>query len=313
LELKITDKIFVRPEKKLEQVFPEICKYSCSKNGEVRNFVLVRDAHKASLFKYSFSLFEGIRITCDNCAWTSRMPASFAKKAFKHGLKSHLLIEYSKNKLITSWGLNFWASLWRVWMISFGVLIITTILQFRSQPVLIGSPKSISFEDAFKGENIGKIVKINGVVDYTAALSKEDYITKEGAKKLLGKEVYLPFFSKTKITDFFVIKGGEQQVNDVNSRINIRNYELLRNQDYTITGRLESLNTFDNADLQQFFLIDFPREKKLNTPEIVINSADLKTLKTFASIFIPFYLLLVILLASSVSLQVYIDKKIISK
>jgi hypothetical protein len=295
-------------EKKLIQVFPEVCKYSCSKHGEERNFVLIREYYLLQIYKFKFRLWESVSITCDNCHWTSRIPAIFAKKVFKNGLKSHLLITYAKSRIVTSRILNTWGATWRIWLLTFGVLALLTIFRFTAEPVQISEPVKVSFADILSQDNLGKIVEISGKVDYTLSFARKIYIQNE-IYTLLESEVYFPMFANDNL-DFVVIKGGAENLNTVTSSLGGTNYDSLKNQDYTVIGRLETLSNLENQDLVRFFRDELPQRKSLNTPKLIINAADIKTLRQFADEFAPYYAFVMLFLTSSIFIQIFIDRKV---
>lgn len=297
-------------EKKLIQVFPEVCNYSCSKNGEKRNFLLLREYYEFRFWKFKLKFLESVKILCDNCGWSSSIPDIFAKKIFKTGVKSHLLVKYSKNRIITSRFLNIWGHLWRIWIIALGILSIITIIRFNSEPVLLREPKEISFQESFSGENLGEIVKIKGKVDYNLTLSKEIFIEENDRARIISQEVYLPLFPSNNLSDFIVIRGGTEEIKAVAGRSGITNYEVLKNQDYSITGRLELIENLKGSELNKYFREDLPKNRSLNSPKLLINSVDLKSFKDFTSEFIPFYAALLGCLISSIIVQIYIEKRI---
>jgi hypothetical protein len=303
--------VFVK-QKKLVQVFPEVCVYSCSKSGEKRNFVMTHEYYECSWWKIKINLFESIKITCDSCHWNASIPGIFAKKVFKNGLKSHLVIRYSKSRIITSRLLNIWGSLWRVWLVTFGLVVIISAFRFYTEPVRTTTPKEISFEDVFDKKSMGKLVRLNGQVDYSLALLKDTYIN-DATNRLVRQEVYLPLFSKTNPTDFVIIKGGTDDVQKVRAREGITNLELLKNQDYMITGRLETVETIANTDLSNFFGVEMPKARGLNVPKVVVNSADVKPLSGFLVEVAPYIGISAVFLISSIFLQIYIDRKLTYK
>jgi hypothetical protein len=311
VRLEFKKPVFVK-EKKLIQVFPEVCKYSCSKDNEKRNFIMTREYYEIKWGKISIKFLESIRLTCDNCQWTRRFPGSFAKKVFKNGVKSHLLIRYSKSPIITSRLLNFWGSLWRIWLVSIGLILMIMIFRFYTEPVQVSTPKEIAFQDLYNGANIGELVTVKGKVDYTYALSKEVF-TNNSNNTLVEEQVYLPLFSTSNINDFVVIKGGKEDVEKVRSRQGVSNHELLKNQDYTVTGRLESIGDLKNENLAAFFKEELPKAKSINVPQVLINSADVKTLREWAMGFVYIALLMLFCFGSAVYMQAFIDKRLFSK
>lgn len=307
---------FTKPTFKKEviqiQTFPEVCLYSCSKNGEKRNFTMSREYYALHFWPFKAKYLESIRITCDECKWSAKFPATFAKKVFRHGIRSNLLIKYTKSKIITSRFLNFWGGLWRIWLLSLGLMLLIGVLRFYNEPIQVSNPKEIAFQDVYNGNNLGELVTIRGTVDYTLALSKEVYVDSE-SNTLLEKQVYMPLFSQTNPNDFIVIKGGKDDVEKVQSRQNVSNQELLRNQEYTITGRLESISNLTNSHLQIYFNEELPKARLLNAPQVMINSADVKTLSEWGMNFVGTGIFLIFCLLSSIYVQIFIDKKILQR
>jgi hypothetical protein len=143
-------------------------------------------------------------------------------------------------------------------------------------------------------------------------LSKEVYTNNE-RNNLVEEQVYLPLFSESSPNDFVVIKGGKEDVVRVRSRAAVSNYELLKNQDYVVTGRLEDVNSITNTQLSSFFKEELPKAKAANQPKVVINSADVKSLKDWSSSFVLAMLVLIVCLVSSIYVQAFIDKKLLTK
>ncbi len=299
----------ITKQKKLIQVFPEVCKYSCSKNGEKRNFIMVREFYEFSWGRIKFKVLESVRITCDNCDWTTIFPAIFARKVFKFGVKSHLLINYSKSRIITSRILNIWAGLWRIWLVTIGSLFIIIIIRFYSEPIKLNQPSVVGFQDLYSKNNLGRLITVSGKVDYTLAFTKEVYVDKLN-DKLLRTEVYLPLFSVSNPNDFVVIKGGKDDIDKVQSRVAITNTSLLKNQDYTVTGRLETIESLSNSSLVSFFTDELPKARAMTAPQVMVNSADVQNFSDFGKQFLPFLILVAAFLASSIYCQAFIDKKI---
>jgi hypothetical protein len=205
--------------------------------------------------------------------------------------------------------LNILGGLWRVWLVCFGFLFIVVILRFYTEPVKLNKPTVVNFQDLFSKNNIGKLVTVSGKVDYTLALSKEIYVNNLNSK-LLHTEVYLPLFSVSSPNDFVVIRGGQEDVEKVKSRSAITNPELLKNQDYSITGRLEPISNLSNSNLTSFFSDELPKARAMSVPTLIINSAEVISVQEFGKEFVPVASVLLVLLMSSMYLQLYIDKKI---
>jgi hypothetical protein len=313
LEL-LNKKIVVEKQSRLIQTFPEVCRYSCSKGtDESRTFELTREYYLLTLFnKFSFKFFESVAIKCTNCNWKSKLPANFAKKVFKKGLNSHLLIRYAQSRVISSRPLNYWGDLWRIWLISFGFLLAFTILRMSTEPILYSQPKEVIFDDLYNQENAGKVVQVSGKADYSLAVTK-DIILNGKTSKVIGQEVYIPLFSKTNTSDFILIKGGTDDLIKVNGRAGVTNLELIKNQDYTIIGSVDDMASVKNEEIISYFTSQIPKKKGYNVPKIVVNSADLITFKSFALRLIPYYIFILFCLISAICVQIYIDKKIALK
>jgi hypothetical protein len=294
----------------LVQVFPEVCKYSCSKSGERRNFGLLREYYVIRIKQKEFKVFESIKLICDHCGWNARIPTGFAKKAFKNGLKSNLLIEYSKNRIITSRALNFYASLWRVSLISFAILLSLSIIKFYTEPINKGNVKEISFEQAFTKDNLGKIVKISGKVDYTLALIKTSHL-KGDPSKIVKEEVYMPLFPEDRQDEFIVMRGGSEDYSGVIARKDITNPEVLRGQNYTIVGKLELIDELQNPDLRRYFNEELPIKRNYKIPKLMISNSDLQSIAGFIRGLVPYYIVVLALFLSSLYVQYHIDKKIL--
>ncbi len=302
-------KIKIARVKKLVQIFPEKCIYSCSKSGEVRNFVLTREYYQITVLGKKFKFLEQVRIVCDNCGWKAKMPGNFAKKIFKKGLQSHLLLKYAKNPVVTSRILNLWGSLWRVWLATFAVLGIITVVSFYNNPIVITTPQEISMADALTSKYLGKVVTIKGKVDYSQALERTVYY-KYNRDRVLSNEVYMPIFNNIGDLDFVLLQGGQSDWEKVRSRAGITNLDLLRNQDYTVTGKLQSISTLKNAELRSFFIEELPKSKNYNAPKLVVNSVNVEPIGKFAESFEAYYILSLVLLITSAAIQIYIDKKL---
>lgn len=304
-------KISFRKRRLLIQEFPEVCAYSCSKNHEIRTFTLLKEFYELRIFSLTFRFFELIRVQCRNCRWHSTLPGSFAKKAFKKGLKSHQLVEYAHNKIISSRILHIYAGLWRVWIGTLSILFVITIFRLYYEPVIVTEPRNVTFAEAKLSENSGKLVTINGKVDYTLALLKETK-TKDNITTL-KTEVFLPFFSKNGSDDFMVIRGGKTDVDNVLSRENITNYDLLKNQDYTVTARVEEINSMANENLKNFFLNEMPQKRNLQTPKVLLNSADVLTLPQFYNSLSLYFYVVIFLLVTSTVIQFYLDRLLVER
>lgn len=291
--------------------FESECKFSCSQNGEVREFSLFKESYHFHFWFLKLKFRQSIGVKCHNCGWSSKLPYSFAKKAFKNGIKAETLLNYAHNKVITSRPLNFFGDLWQVWIWVVSFLIVLTLLKYYSEPVMMKTPREVSFEDILKVENQGKIVKVRGKVDYALAFTKETI--EPGKEAIVRSEVYMPFFAKNGGTEFLVIRGGASDVEKVNARANVTNYELLTDQDYEIIGKLDPLETLKNRDLRSFFTEELPQKRNLNAPKFVINSADIVTLAEFYNQVVPYYYIFLTLLVSSTAVQFYIDKRLTEK
>lgn len=309
LEKRFLKFILLTKLSKPVQVFPEICKYSCSKNGEARNFSITREYYEIRFLFLKFRIFESLIITCEYCGWKSRLPAIFAKKVFKNGLHSNLLIHYAKSKIISSRLLNILAASWKMWVVFLGVLISITIIQFKTDPISFGKPKRATFEDTLNKDNLGKIVEIEGTVDYSLSLIKDIY-KNSSTEELIDRQPFIPFYSLKKPSDFLVIKGGPKELSNIYSKSQLTNQGLLQNQNYIVVGRVELISSLKNADLNQYFLDELPKAKNLNKPQVVINAYRYKTFKSFIFSFLKYYVLFISLIISSIALQIYIDKKI---
>jgi hypothetical protein len=294
------------------QTFPEICRYSCSRNGEVREFSLLKEFYQIRVFKFKFKVFESVRIECNHCKWTASLPGGFAKRAFKDGLKSHFLIKYAKSRVVTSRLLNFYGSLWRIWIFSLGVVISITMIRYFFEPIVAIEPKESTFVEAMSDSNNGNIIKTSGKVDYTLAFIKE-LKDRDNSSKAVDTEVYLPLFSKSNGEEFIVIRGGKADVSNVLARSNVTNYDLLRNQDYTVMGQLEPIEHLSNGTLKKFFTEELPQKRNVQPPKYIINAADIKTLPEFYNSISIYYYIFVFLLVTSTATQFYLDKLIVEK
>lgn len=298
----------------LVQTFPEICRYSCSNNNEVRNFNLYRQYFHIQVGKINLKLFDSLKLDCQNCGWSASLPGSFAKQVFKQGLKSNVLIRYAKNPLLTSQIVNLLGYLWRVWLISLALLLVLVIFRFYLEPVIVEEPEVLTVDQAKSSKYLGKIVKVEGIVDYPLALTKETEISQSGGgTKSVAKEVYLPIFSKTDPTNFLVIRGGEDDVQKVLGRTAVNSADLLNNQEYSVTGEVQSIDTLMNEQLKTFYLEELPKSRNLNPNTLIINSTGLVTLQSFLMRYASLAMILVLLLLVSVIVQVYIDRKIAFK
>ncbi len=298
----------------LVQTFPEVCRYSCSQNGEVRNFDLYRKYYSLQIGKFNLKFFDSLNLHCQNCGWNSTIPGAFAKKVFKQGLKSNVLIRYAKNPILTSQFINLFGYLWRVWLVSLALLVLLIIFRFYSEPVIVSTPEVLTVDQAKSSKYINKIVKVEGVVDYPLALTKETEITQSnGETKLVAKEVYLPIFSQTDPSSFIVIRGGNEDLQKVLGRTGINNSDLLNNQQYSTTGVIQPIDKLENNDLKNFYLEELPKAKNLNPSTLLISSVGVISLESFLMRYASLTVTLILLLVLSVIVQVYIDRKIMLK
>lgn len=296
------------------QDFNEICRYSCSRNGEVRTFNLFKTHYILTIWKFEFKVYRKIKIQCTNCGKTNFLPNSFAKTIFKNGLKSNLLLRFANDRVLSSWILNFLAKSW----ILFGILLVALSIfigvRFFVEPVQTSDPVQVTFDELQGNENLGKIVKLKGKVDYTLAFTKDEIQTdNRGNVTLSSKEVYLPIFSEVDPLEFVVIKGGDNDLSNVLGRANINSSELLRNQDYEVTGKVETISNIQNERLRNFYLTELPKDGSLNTPQILINSSDIVSSNDFINRYLNLFLVLLVLTIAAVGLNVYIDRKITEK
>lgn len=293
------------------QTFPEQCIYSCSKaDGAKRTFELHRKWYEVVIFsRLKFKILESIGVRCQNCGWKAQIPAIFARKIFKNGLNAHILIRYSKSKILSSRALNVFGGLWRVLLVALAFLIVLTIFDYRNQAITIGSPKVIQANDVFDRSNLNKYVEIIGKADFSLSFYKRIYRSGD-QEEVLKREVYFPLFLSSNSSDFIIVKGGQKEVDEVLSKSNITNLELVRNQDYSVRGELVAIDELTNTDLRKFFLEELPRGKGVSVPNLMINASDTISLGKFILTYIKIYAVLILLLCLSIFIQVFIDKKL---
>lgn len=296
------------------QDFKEVCLYSCSKDGGIRDFKIFRTYYLLKLWKIELKAYRRLKIQCQNCGKTSYLPQSIAKNIFKNGLNSRLLLKFSNDRILNSWSLNFIAKLW----ILLGLILVTYSIfigiRFYSEPVLIGSPTEISYSDLQGNTYQGKIVKVKGKVDYTLAYTKDEIETNpKGNIILKSQEAYLPLFSDNDQLNFVVIRGGKIELANIQSNIGTTKTENLKNQDYEVIGRVELISNIKNEELRQYYMKDLPSDKNLNPPQVLINSADLVDINTFINRYSTLFIVLLILTILSVGIEFYIDIKIREK
>jgi hypothetical protein len=294
--------------------FPEICKYSCSKNGELRKFGLYREYYEFKFWKISFKFLETIKVECQNCHWKARLPARIARKIFKKGLKANTLIRYSRDRILSSFILNYFADLWRIFGIGLMILLIFIGLKYYSENVYIGDIKTVTFNDLKGGRSIGQTVKITGKVDYTLALTKDDIEeTRQGRVIVSTNEVYLPIFSPDEPNEYILLRGGPQDVQNVLGRQGVANPELLKGQDYAIIGKVQSIDFIDNEDIKKFYTEELPKSRASNPPTIVVDNIGLISLNDFLMRYLNYAIALVTLLVLTLILQIYIDRRVFYK
>ncbi len=308
---KIEDVISFQIHKTLLQVFPEVCKYSCSGNNEQRNFVLVKKYYELKLLSFSIKVMPSIELRCDNCGWKARYGDRFARKIFKNGLSSHLLILFSKNRLYTSNIANFWASLWLLWTICLGIAAIITVVRFNLEPVE-RQVEEVSVANVLNNKYIGEIVTLKGRTNYTDAFIKQDY-KDERYQELVKQEVYLPIYSEDNPRDFLLLKGGESDTHNALEKKQVEDPDLLADQKYEVTGRIELFQNISDESIRTYFSEELPKTKNRNPPKLIINSSDLKTTEEFFSQFIPYFVVIIIFLTTSLLVQIKIDKLITQK
>jgi len=303
-----------KKESIISQTFPEVCSYSCSKNNEIRNFILYKENYLFEFWKIKYRFLHSIRVECSNCHWTAKLPSTFAKKIFRHGLRANTLIRYSQDKLLSSRLLNLIGNLWKVWTISLAVLIILFFFRFYSQPVIFSEPKTVSVEELQSGKYIGEIVKVNGKVDYALALTKDDLVENQRNElQSITREVYLPIFSENDSSQFVVLRGGPEDVSNVLGRVGLTDGSLIKNQNYSTTGKIEKIDSITNNELKDFFTAELPKAKSAAPAKVIINNVGLINIYDFLLQFLNYFLTIVTLLVVSIYIQLYIDKKIVNK
>lgn len=304
----------IEHNKKLVQNFPEICRYSCSKNNETRNFSLYKEEYFFHFHNINFKFGETVKVECQYCRWNATLPGSFAKKIFKKGLRAETLIRYSKDKLLTSIFLNFFASLWWVFSIVLLFIIMGVIYRFYTQPIILNEPEKIAFSDLKGGKYIGKIVEFSGTVDYPLAFTLDQIQENSNRKStLISREVYIPVFSADDPTSYVLLRGGTKDTQKVLSMSGISNAELLKNQPYSVIGKVENIDVLRNEELRKYYLEDLPTSRSLTPTNIIISSVGLMPLNQFISQYTGIILLSFAFVFASTFSQIYIDRKIVNK
>lgn len=287
----------------------------CSKQNEPRAYSYARTAFQLTLWKFQFKFYQRLKIKCLNCGKVNYLPASFARTVFKNGgLKTKLLLKYSNDRLISSWFANFIANSWKMFASLLAIFLIFVMFRYFYEPVLVGEAKEVTFNDLKGNSNLGKIVKVKGKVDYPLAFTTNELVSSSnGETSVSPREVYLPIFSEIDNADFAVIRGGQTDLSTVTGRVGITVPDLLKNQDYEVIGRVETIENIKIEQLKKYFSSDLPNTRALNKPQILINSAEVVTLQDFINRYISIATILLILTVSSVALQIYLDKKIKEK
>ncbi len=299
----------------LLQSFKSKCIYSCSRtNYEINDFQLSKVHYELKVWKFTLAFFHRLKIKCLNCKYTRYLPNSFAKLIFKNGLRTDLLLKFSNDRVLSSWILNFLAKFWLLFGFILIILLITVGIRFYIEPIQLSTPKLVAFNDLKGNSNLNQIVKIKGKVDYTLAFTKDEVLTNQrGAVILSSQEVFFPLFSTDDPLDFIIIRGGKTDVSNVLGRVGVTNSDLLKNQDYEVIGRVETIDKLSNEQLKTLLTNELPKTKTLNTPQVLLNSAEVLTLDSFINRYIQFLIIIMMLFILALALQFYIDHRLQEK
>jgi hypothetical protein len=301
-------------QEKFIQNFPEICRYSCSKNNEVRNFNLFREEYFLTIKNFKIKLIEFVLIECQYCRWKRRLPGSFARKVFKKGLKASTLIAYSADKILSNYFFNLYASLWMVFSLVFLFSVILVIYKFYTEPILLADPEEVTVNDLKNSKYLGKIVKFKGFINYPLAFTLDQLQeSRNGSVNLVSREVYLPIFNDKDPTHYILLRGGKVDVDKVLSKQGINDIALLENQEYEVIGKVENIALLTHPDLRKFYLEELPAAKSLTPASILVVSVGLKDLDTFLLENINYLGIVFGIFFTSMALQIYIDRKIAYK
>jgi hypothetical protein len=194
------------------------------------------------------------------------------------------------------------------------LLIIFIGIRFYIEPIVINTPSEITFNDLSGNKNLGQIVKIKGQVDYTLAYTKDVVVTDQrGNISLTSQEVFLPLFSPDDSQTFIVIQGGKKDLRNIASKIGVTDSALLKNQDYEVIGRIQTIDDINNKQLLGVFTENLPSIQSLNPPKILLNSAEIISINDFINRYTLMITVVLFLLISSTYLQFYIDRRLLEK
>lgn len=299
--------------KKLIQVFPAVCKYSCSKHNEVRNFILIHEYSEVRVLFFKLKFFEQLKIICDNCGWSKIFPAKFGKKAFHKGINANLLMDYAGSHLVTNRFAIFWASLWKYFLFLLGVFVIFLGARARFENVRIGSPKDIDYTQIYRDENQGKLVRVRGKLNFVEG-RLNTIANPDNPLEIYEQIPYIPLYSpyEAEKKDFVIVKGGSVLRNEASIRTNINSVDE-GIVDYNVIGILRPLDSVIQGELRNYFVSDLPEMSNSSVPEILLDASDYQDITEFLRPFILAGVLITCALVSSIMLQLYFDRKFIIK
>jgi hypothetical protein len=272
------------------------------------DFLMLKTSYIFRIFNFKRNFYRHFLFISSTNKKKYYLPYSFYKRSTNKKVEIPLLLKLSMNKFASSWIINFYASLWLSFAIILSMYLLFVGLHFYMQPVQISEPQKISFSDLRGNEYIGEIVEVEGFVDYSLALIKEEVSTNSrGNVTLLTREVYLPLFSPDEASEIIVIRGGSADIANITGRIGTTNADLLKNQPYTAIGRIERIgNSLD--EINNNYLNPIIKSRALNPPQLIINSANIISLESFLNQYINFFLLITLLFLTSLGLNIYLDR-----
>lgn len=301
--------MIINKVKKLVQSFPGACPH-CSKNGDIKNFDLYREYYELKVGAINLKFFDNTTTYCRSCSWYASLPEIVSRKIFKRGINPQNLLNFSKNLILRSWLITHYATLWNTVLILLVILTGFIIFRYFTDSVIISEPQRISVEESRSVKYQGQIVTVYGIVDYTESYAKITTTEKNGVITESYEEIYLPLYKNGDQNEYILIRGGSTEIAKIRSRESLRSDELLKNQSFELTGRLEKIESIVNKDVIEKFTTELANKNGISPTSTVINSTRNITIENFISQFINSYLILVSVFVTSLFLQIYIDKKI---
>lgn len=294
------------------QKFQAVCVKCKRQLGVDSVFDLFRRDYYLVLGRFKIKIYSGVYIQCTRCKYEKFIPEYVARKIFKKGISVTYLTEFLKSALLTNPFFVFIASLWSILLLVFTLNVFLVIYKFYNTAVLIGEPYQATPSELRGNKLIGKIIRIKGKADLTQAFSLDQLVYKERGIELANKEIYFPVFLEDGNTFLVVFRGNhthDQMVREI-LRSAGNQFELM-SKEIELVGKVEQIKEIlHNEGLKNFFLQDYPTEKMLTEPMILIDALRLQDLNTFVQQNYRTVLFFLLLFLFSFVCDLYLEKNI---